>query len=176
MLHSLPPHSSLPSVCVQVLDGVTPQVQFVKVVNDELVELMGSAGSKELEAGQPQIILMAGLQVWGRGEQRGPRGGGTGGGGGGGGALCASFTPPQCGAPLMQSRPRCAYHDMHVAMACTLQGCDATCASSGMTDSVIRSLISLFVDTTMSPPPTTPPMTPCRVSARPQPVVSLPCS
>jgi signal recognition particle subunit SRP54 len=46
-----------------VLDGVTPQVQFVKVVSDELVELMGAAGSKELEGGQPQIILMAGLQV-----------------------------------------------------------------------------------------------------------------
>lgn len=48
----------------QVLEGVTPQVQFVKVVNDELVELMGSEGSKDLEAGAPQIILMAGLQVW----------------------------------------------------------------------------------------------------------------
>lgn len=47
----------------QVLEGVTPQVQFVKVVNDELVELMGSAGTKELNEGQPQIILMAGLQV-----------------------------------------------------------------------------------------------------------------
>lgn len=42
---------------------MTPQVQFVKVVSDELVELMGAAGSKELEGGQPQIILMAGLQV-----------------------------------------------------------------------------------------------------------------
>lgn len=51
---------------LEVLDGVTPQVQFVKVVNDELVELMGSAGSKELEAGQPQIILMAGLQGVGK--------------------------------------------------------------------------------------------------------------
>lgn len=52
---------------LQVLDGVTPQVQFVKVVSDELVELMGSTGSKELEAGSPQIILMAGLQVGGCG-------------------------------------------------------------------------------------------------------------
>lgn len=48
---------------LQVISGVTPQVQFVKVVNDELVELMGSAGSKDLEQGNPQIILMAGLQV-----------------------------------------------------------------------------------------------------------------
>jgi hypothetical protein len=57
------PHLLLVFLPVQVLDGVTPQVQFVKVVSDELVELMGSAGSKELEAGSPQIILMAGLQV-----------------------------------------------------------------------------------------------------------------
>jgi signal recognition particle subunit SRP54 len=47
-----------------VLEGVTPQVQFVKVVSDELVELMGSEGSKDLNPGQPQVILMAGLQVW----------------------------------------------------------------------------------------------------------------
>jgi hypothetical protein len=46
-----------------VLEGVTPQVQFVKAVSDELVELMGSEGSKDLEPGQPQVILMAGLQV-----------------------------------------------------------------------------------------------------------------
>lgn len=46
-----------------MLDGVTPQVQFVKVVDEALVELMGDAGSKELEAGSPQVILMAGLQV-----------------------------------------------------------------------------------------------------------------
>eukprot|EP00879_Flechtneria_rotunda_P022101 GHRR01023319.1.p1 GENE.GHRR01023319.1~~GHRR01023319.1.p1 ORF type:complete len:499 (+),score=150.42 GHRR01023319.1:206-1702(+) len=51
---------------LEVLEGVTPQVQFVKVVNDELVELMGSAGSKELNAGQPQVILMAGLQGVGK--------------------------------------------------------------------------------------------------------------
>lgn len=36
----------------------------MKVVNDQLVELMGSAGSKDLNEGQPQVILMAGLQVW----------------------------------------------------------------------------------------------------------------
>jgi hypothetical protein len=42
---------------------VTPQVQFVKVVSDELVQLMGADGSKDLNPGQPQVILMAGLQV-----------------------------------------------------------------------------------------------------------------
>eukprot|EP00877_Chromochloris_zofingiensis_P011891 jgi/Chrzof1/6956/Cz02g05130.t1_CPSRP54A[v5.2] len=51
---------------IEVISGVTPQVQFVKVVNDELVELMGSAGSKDLEQGNPQIILMAGLQGVGK--------------------------------------------------------------------------------------------------------------
>jgi len=50
-------------ILLQVLDGVTPQVQFVKIVNDELVELMGSSGSKDLNPGQPQVILMAGLQA-----------------------------------------------------------------------------------------------------------------
>lgn len=47
----------------EVLDGVTPDVQLVKIVNDELVELMGQAGNKDLEPGTPQVILMAGLQV-----------------------------------------------------------------------------------------------------------------
>lgn len=55
---------------LEVLDGVTPQVQFVKVVNDELVELMGSAGSKDLEPatkeGGPQVVLLAGLQGVGK--------------------------------------------------------------------------------------------------------------
>ena len=56
---------------MEVLDGVTPQVAFVKVVNDELVELMGSAGSKDLEApaggeGAPQVVLLAGLQGVGK--------------------------------------------------------------------------------------------------------------
>jgi len=55
-----------------VLDGVTPQVQFVKVVNDELVALMGSAGSKDLEppvggeGAGPQVVLLAGLQGVGK--------------------------------------------------------------------------------------------------------------
>lgn len=56
---------------LEVLGGVTPQVQFVKVVNDELVELMGSAGNKDLEPpvggeGSPQVVLLAGLQGVGK--------------------------------------------------------------------------------------------------------------
>ncbi|KAF8069508.1 ffh [Scenedesmus sp. PABB004] len=51
---------------LEVLDGVTPQVAFVKLVNDELVSLMGSAGAADLNAGSPQVILMAGLQGVGK--------------------------------------------------------------------------------------------------------------
>ena len=51
--------------------GATPDMQFVKIVSDELTELMGSKGAKDLEPGFPQIVLMAGLQVgfrrWGFG-------------------------------------------------------------------------------------------------------------
>jgi signal recognition particle subunit SRP54 len=55
---------------LEVLGGVTPQVQFVKLVSDELVALMGDAGSKDLEparpGGGPQVVLMAGLQGVGK--------------------------------------------------------------------------------------------------------------
>ncbi|GFR45739.1 hypothetical protein Agub_g7155 [Astrephomene gubernaculifera] len=51
----------------KVIQGVTPDVQFVKVVSSELIELMGGGvGAKELEPGFPQIILMAGLQGVGK--------------------------------------------------------------------------------------------------------------
>ncbi|MEW5316730.1 MAG: hypothetical protein WDW38_008081 [Sanguina aurantia] len=50
----------------EVIAGVSPKTQFTKLVNDELIELMGSAGSKDLEPGFPQIILMAGLQGVGK--------------------------------------------------------------------------------------------------------------
>jgi len=73
------PHSSpRPATCMhappliqpmaraQVIVGVTPDMAFIKTVSDELVELMGSKGAKDLEQGFPQIILMAGLQVGGR--------------------------------------------------------------------------------------------------------------
>eukprot|EP00775_Hariotina_reticulata_P010887 gene10887-11041_t len=61
----------------EVLAGVTPQTQFVKIVNDELVELMGSAGSKDLNPGQPQVILMAGLQASGGSDASGASGAST---------------------------------------------------------------------------------------------------
>ena len=51
--------------------GTTPQMALVKVVSDELTALMGAKGAKDLEQGFPQIVLMAGLQVWGREAERG---------------------------------------------------------------------------------------------------------
>ncbi|KAG2433584.1 hypothetical protein HYH02_012516 [Chlamydomonas schloesseri] len=51
----------------KVLEGVTPDVQFIKTVSNELIELMGGGiGAKDLEPGFPQIILMAGLQGVGK--------------------------------------------------------------------------------------------------------------
>ncbi|GLI66763.1 hypothetical protein VaNZ11_010730 [Volvox africanus] len=51
----------------KVLEGVTPDVQFIKVVSNELIDLMGGGvGAKDLEPGFPQIILMAGLQGVGK--------------------------------------------------------------------------------------------------------------
>lgn len=55
--------SPLPVPHLQVIPGVNPQMALVKVVYDELTELMGSAGAKDLQPGKPQIVLMAGLQV-----------------------------------------------------------------------------------------------------------------
>jgi signal recognition particle GTPase len=52
---------SLPHT-LQVLEGVTPQVQFVKVVSEQLIELMGNAGAKDLDPappGQPQVGLFS---------------------------------------------------------------------------------------------------------------------
>ncbi|GIL65303.1 hypothetical protein Vafri_19095 [Volvox africanus] len=51
----------------KVLEGVTPDVQFIKVVSNELIDLMGGGvGAKDLEPGFPQVILMAGLQGVGK--------------------------------------------------------------------------------------------------------------
>lgn len=50
----------------EVVVGVQPEQQFIKVVYEELVELMGSRGAKDLEPGFPQVILMAGLQGVGK--------------------------------------------------------------------------------------------------------------
>jgi len=60
------------AIGVQVLDGVTAEQQFVKLIYDELVELMGGEGSSALVGSdrgvdeKPQVLLMAGLQGAGK--------------------------------------------------------------------------------------------------------------
>lgn len=52
---------------VEVIQSVTPGQAFVKVVNDELVALMGEANeSLDLNAQPPAVVLMAGLQGAGK--------------------------------------------------------------------------------------------------------------
>lgn len=48
--------------------GVTPEQQFVKVMNDELVEVMGAeqAPLARRTDGNPTVILLAGLQGTGK--------------------------------------------------------------------------------------------------------------
>ena len=51
----------------KVLKSLTPGQQVVKIVNDELVELMGSTNSKlEVASKPPTVILMCGLQGAGK--------------------------------------------------------------------------------------------------------------
>lgn len=49
---------------MDVTKGVTPDQQFVKIMYDELVELMGSEQQTLQQANKPPtVILLAGLQV-----------------------------------------------------------------------------------------------------------------
>ena len=51
----------------EVMESLTPAQQVVKIVNEELVALMGSGDSKLAFSGQPPtVILMAGLQGSGK--------------------------------------------------------------------------------------------------------------
>ncbi len=51
----------------QVLKSLTPGQQVVKIVNDELIELMGSTNSKlDVSSKPPTVILMCGLQGAGK--------------------------------------------------------------------------------------------------------------
>ena len=51
----------------QVLKSLTPGQQVVKIVNDELIELMGSTNSKlEVASKPPTVIMMCGLQGAGK--------------------------------------------------------------------------------------------------------------
>lgn len=53
----------------QVIRGVTPEIQLVKAVNDQLISLMGNQRADLVdvdEKGKPQVIMMAGLQGVGK--------------------------------------------------------------------------------------------------------------
>src|SRR3954447_23450049 len=51
----------------EVLDSLTPGQQVVKIVHEELTELMGQAGTKlSMSNRPPTVILMAGLQGSGK--------------------------------------------------------------------------------------------------------------
>lgn len=56
------------AVGMKLVDGVTPEQQFVKVMNDELVEIMGAeqAPLARRTDGSPTVILLAGLQGTGK--------------------------------------------------------------------------------------------------------------
>jgi signal recognition particle subunit SRP54 len=50
----------------EVVKSVTPGQQFIKVVHDELIELMGGAEAKLNLTGKPSIIMVCGLQGSGK--------------------------------------------------------------------------------------------------------------
>ena len=51
----------------QVLDSLNPAQQVIKIVNDELIALMGSGNAKlEVSSKPPTVILMCGLQGAGK--------------------------------------------------------------------------------------------------------------
>lgn len=55
------------AIGVEVIQSVTPGQAFIKVVNDELVKLMGEANEAlDLAAQPPAIVMMAGLQGAGK--------------------------------------------------------------------------------------------------------------
>ncbi|MEO0377583.1 MAG: signal recognition particle receptor subunit alpha, partial [Cyanobacteria bacterium P01_A01_bin.17] len=51
----------------EVIKGVSPDQQFIKIVNDELIKVMGETNAPLAEANKaPTVILMAGLQGTGK--------------------------------------------------------------------------------------------------------------
>ncbi|MGL4392869.1 MAG: signal recognition particle protein [Fusobacteriaceae bacterium] len=51
----------------KVLSGINPSQQFIKIVNDELVELLGGTGSRLTKSiRNPTVIMLAGLQGAGK--------------------------------------------------------------------------------------------------------------
>ena len=55
------------AVGAEVLESLTPGQQVIKIVNDELVKLMGGSNAKlEFGSKNPSVILLAGLQGAGK--------------------------------------------------------------------------------------------------------------
>ncbi len=50
----------------EILKNLNPTQQVIKIVNEELIELMGSANSKLASGNPPTVIMMAGLQGAGK--------------------------------------------------------------------------------------------------------------
>lgn len=50
----------------EILKSLSPTQQVIKIVNEELIELMGSANSKLNFQGSPSVMMMAGLQGAGK--------------------------------------------------------------------------------------------------------------
>lgn len=54
------------SIGVEVMESLTPAQQVVKIVNDELIELLGKGASLNLSGPPPQVIMLVGLQGAGK--------------------------------------------------------------------------------------------------------------
>ena len=55
------------AIGTEVLTGINPGQQFIKIVNDELVELLGGTNSKLVKSSKnPTIVMLAGLQGAGK--------------------------------------------------------------------------------------------------------------
>ena len=50
----------------EILKSLSPTQQVIKIVNEELIELMGSSNSKLASTNPPTVIMMAGLQGAGK--------------------------------------------------------------------------------------------------------------
>ena len=50
----------------EILKSLSPTQQVIKIVNEELIALMGSSNSKLISTNPPTVIMMAGLQGAGK--------------------------------------------------------------------------------------------------------------
>src|SRR5947209_906925 len=54
------------AVGAEVLESLSPAHQVIKIVNDQLVEMLGTASRLELGTGNPPIVMLVGLQGAGK--------------------------------------------------------------------------------------------------------------